>query len=51
MWAQLMTMRLQPGKDAELERLSKQLEAIEQPGSGLVRKFVDLSVVAEMVAQ
>jgi heme-degrading monooxygenase HmoA len=37
MWAQLITMRLKPGKDDQLEALGKQLEASEQPGSGLVR--------------
>src|SRR3954454_9338383 len=37
MWAQLITMRLKPGKDDQLEVLGKQLKATEQPGSGLVR--------------
>ncbi len=37
MWAQLITMRLKPGKDAELPRLIEQLESLEQPGSGLLR--------------
>ena len=37
MWAQLITMRLKPGKEAELPRLFEQLRAAEQPGSGLVR--------------
>jgi quinol monooxygenase YgiN len=37
MWAQLITMRLKPGKEGELPRLIEQLRAAEQPGSGLVR--------------
>jgi quinol monooxygenase YgiN len=37
MWAQLITMRLKAGKEAELPRLAEQLRATEQPGSGLVR--------------
>jgi len=37
MWAQLITMRLKPGKEKELPRLVEQLRATEQPGSGLVR--------------
>jgi quinol monooxygenase YgiN len=36
-WAQLIKMRLKPGKEAGLERLYQQLRATEQPGSGLVR--------------
>jgi len=37
MWAQLITMRLKPGKDADLPRLYEELRATEQPGSGLLR--------------
>jgi heme-degrading monooxygenase HmoA len=37
MWAQLITMRLKPGKESELPRLLEELRAVEQPGSGLVR--------------
>ena len=37
MWAQLISTRLKPGQDGGLERLAQQLQAIEQPGSGLVR--------------
>jgi quinol monooxygenase YgiN len=37
MWAQLITTRFKPGKEAELPRLVGQLQAIEQPGSGLLR--------------
>ena len=37
MWAQLITMRLKPGMDAELVKLTEMLKASEQPGSGLLR--------------
>lgn len=37
MWAQLIIMRVKPGKDADVARLYEQLQAAEQPGSGLVR--------------
>ena len=37
MWAQMITMTLKPGKEAELPRLVQELAAAEQPGSGLVR--------------
>jgi quinol monooxygenase YgiN len=37
MWAQLITTRLKPGKEADLPVLVAQLRAIEQPGSGLLR--------------
>jgi quinol monooxygenase YgiN len=37
MWAQLITMRLKPGKDEQLTRLYDELRAAEQPGSGLLR--------------
>lgn len=37
MWAQLITTRLKPGKEAGLSRLVEQLRAVEQPGSGLLR--------------
>ena len=37
MWAQLITMRLKPGKDAELSKVFELLDAAEQPGSGLLR--------------
>ena len=39
MWAQLITMRLKPGKEGDLPRLVEQLHATEQPGSGLVRSM------------
>ena len=37
MWAQQITMRLKPGREADLPTLIEQLRAAEQPGSGLVR--------------
>ena len=37
MWAQLITMRLKPGGDANLAKLMEQLSAAEQPDSGLLR--------------
>jgi hypothetical protein len=38
MWAQLIKMQLKPGKDTA--ELNKQLQATEQPGSGLVRSLM-----------
>ena len=37
MWAQLITVRLKPGKEGELPRLVEELKAAEQPDSGLLR--------------
>lgn len=37
MWAQLIKMRLKPGKEAGLKSVLEQLQATEQPRSGLVR--------------
>jgi quinol monooxygenase YgiN len=37
MWAQLITTRLKPGREDDLQRLLDQIEAAEQPDSGLVR--------------
>ena len=37
MWAQLVKVRVKSGKEGELEGLFKQLQALEEPGSGLVR--------------
>ncbi|MGZ4689074.1 MAG: antibiotic biosynthesis monooxygenase [Acidimicrobiia bacterium] len=37
MWAQLITTRLKPGREGDLQGLVDQLRAVEQPGSGLVR--------------
>jgi hypothetical protein len=38
MWAQLIKMQLEPGKDTA--ELDKQIRAAERPGSGLVRTLV-----------
>jgi hypothetical protein len=38
MWAQLMRWRLKPGKDTA--GLREQLQAVEQPGSGLLRTMI-----------
>jgi quinol monooxygenase YgiN len=38
MWAQLVKMRVQPGKDTV--GLNEQLQAVEQPDSGLVRTIL-----------
>ena len=38
MWAQLMSFRVKPGKDTA--RLREQLQAVEQPGSGLLRTMI-----------
>ena len=37
MWAQLMKVQSKPERDAELKALFEQIQAVEQPGSGLVR--------------
>ena len=37
MWAQLITMRLKPGKGDDLPELTSRLQAAEKPGSGLIR--------------
>ena len=37
MWAQLISTRFKPGKEAELPKLYEQLEAAEPGNSGLVR--------------
>lgn len=36
MWAQMITTRLKPGQENDLPKLVAQLQAAEQPGSGLV---------------
>lgn len=36
-WAQMISTRLKPGREDDLQRLVEQIEAAEQPGSGLVR--------------
>ena len=37
MWAQLIIMRVKPGKEGETPPAVRELQAAEQPGSGLVR--------------
>lgn len=37
MWAQLIKVRVKPGKVQDLRRLLEQVRAIEQPDSGLLR--------------
>jgi len=37
MWAQLITMRVKAGREADVERVMDQLQAAEQPDSGLLR--------------
>ncbi len=36
----MITAKMKPGKDAELQRLVDELKATEQPGSGLLRSSV-----------
>jgi hypothetical protein len=38
MWAQLVKMRLRPGKD--MTQMNEQIKAAEQPGSRLVRTLI-----------
>ena len=40
MWAQLIKMRLKPGKEADVARGFEQMLAAEQPDSGLLREMV-----------
>ena len=37
MWAQLISARLKPGKEGDLTKLFEQVQAAEQPESGLLR--------------
>ncbi len=39
MWAQLITMRLKPGREADVQPISDHLRSIEQPDSGLLRSL------------
>ena len=43
MWAQLITARLKPGAEARVPELIDGLNAVERPGSGLIRSsaFLD----------
>jgi Antibiotic biosynthesis monooxygenase. len=40
MWAQLMKMRLKPEREDDLAGVFAQLQALEQPDSGLLRTMV-----------
>jgi hypothetical protein len=41
MWAQLMKLQLKPGKDgSDVAAVAAQLQAAEQPGSGLLRTIM-----------
>ena len=40
MWAQLITTRIKPGREGDLPKLAEQLQATEQPDSGLVRSMM-----------
>ncbi|HEV3327815.1 MAG TPA: hypothetical protein VGZ33_00320 [Acidimicrobiales bacterium] len=51
MWAQLITVRLKPGKEGELAGLLERLDAIEQPGSGLLRHTLLQDVADPSAAQ
>ena len=42
MWAQMISVRLKPGKEGELSRLVEELKAAEEPGAGLLRASVML---------
>lgn len=37
MWAQIIKVRVKPGKQEDLRRVLEQVRAIEQPDSGLLR--------------
>lgn len=37
MWAQIIKVRVKPGKEADLRRIMEQIRALEQPDSGLLR--------------
>jgi quinol monooxygenase YgiN len=39
MWAQLIKMRIKPGKESEVGSLAEMLHVAEQPDSGLVRSL------------
>lgn len=44
MWAQMITVRLKPGKEDGLVEMLAKLDQIEQPGSGLLRQTALRSV-------
>lgn len=37
MWAQLITIRLKAGREGDIRKVVEELDAAEQPGSGLIR--------------
>ncbi len=37
MWAQLIKMRAKPGREQDLMTLHERIQALEEPGSGLIR--------------
>jgi antibiotic biosynthesis monooxygenase (ABM) superfamily enzyme len=37
MWAQLITMRAKPGREQDLMAMHERIQALEEPGSGLIR--------------
>jgi len=39
MWAQIISMRIKPGKDEEMAAMIERLRSAEQPGSGLIREI------------
>jgi hypothetical protein len=39
MWAQMISARLKPGGEKELDNMTALLRSIEQPGSGLIRSL------------
>ena len=40
MWAQLISIRIKPGREGDIPKLAEQLRATEQPNSGLVRSMM-----------
>src|ERR1700722_19288112 len=40
MWAQLISIRIKPGREGDIPRLAEQLRATEQPNSGLARSMM-----------
>lgn len=40
MWAQLIKMRAKPGREQDLGKLHERIQALEEPGSGLIRSTV-----------
>ena len=40
MWAQLIKMRAKPGREQELMVMHERIQALEEPGSGLLRTMI-----------